>query len=91
MSEQDDAYFDISLSAFYILADFSNQPDETLKMLQLGANYSLTPEQSMIARLSALELTNVKEITILDRAESWEAVPALSEFAANQSKVFLPC
>ena len=91
MSEQDDVYFDRSASALNILSDFSNQPDEILKMLQLALNDSLTPEQSMIARLSALELTNVKEITILDRAESWEAVPALSEFAANQSKVFLPC
>lgn len=90
MFEHDDAYFDISAPAFNILADFSNQPDEILKMLQLGLNYSLTPEQSMLAKLSALELTNDKEITMLDLAESWEAVPALSEFAANLRKVFLP-
>ena len=85
-----DSSFDIAPSGFNILAAFKDHQDETLKMLQLGANYSLTPEQSMIARLSALELTNVKEITILDLTEFWEAVPTLSEFAANLRKVFLP-
>ena len=72
-----------------IMQGFKDYPDEILNVLQLATDYSLTPEQATIAKLSALKLCSNWEITVLDLVETWTAMPNLTEFAARLSKAFL--
>ena len=70
------------------VAAIKQMPNETIDAL--GANYPLTSEQRLIARLLLLELAQSNEITVLDLVEKWESNLALLEFARAVRRSFLP-
>lgn len=88
----------MSLNKFYFnignpvnpVAAIKQMPNETIEMLALGADYSLTSEQRLIARQLSLELAQSNEITVLDLVEKWEFNSALLEFARAVRRSFLP-
>lgn len=88
--EHNNAYFNISPNGANLLEGFQGHPDELLQLLQITTNYTLTSEQSAIAKMSALEIAYNREICILDVVELWQNTPTLSNFAAHLRRVFLP-
>lgn len=88
--EHNNAYFNISPNGANLLEGFQDHPDELLQLLQIPTNYTLTSEQSVIAKMSALEIAHKREICILDLVELWQDTPSLSNFAARLRRVFLP-
>lgn len=90
MLENNDTYFDVFPNEISIMEGFKEHPDELLQILQIATNCTLTSEQSAVAKNSALELANVKDINVLYLVELWQNTPTLSNFAACIRQVFLP-
>jgi hypothetical protein len=77
------------------ISTFGTAPDKTLAMLEKAADYQLSIEQKVIAKMSATNLLNSAilsgriEIDVLDLVELWDDAPALAIFSAALRKVFI--
>ncbi|MBE9064045.1 hypothetical protein [cf. Phormidesmis sp. LEGE 11477] len=67
-------------------------PDSCLEALQKLSQYTLSPEQYKIAKLSGMEMAKYMglSLTILDFVTIWEDSPTLSIFANKLRQSCLP-
>jgi hypothetical protein len=77
------------------ISTFGTAPNETLAMLEKAADYQLSIEQRMIAKMSATNLLDKAilsgriEIDMLDLVKLWDDSPALAIFSAALRRAFL--
>jgi hypothetical protein len=77
------------------ISTFGTAPNETLAMLEKAADYQLSIEQKVIAKMSAASLLNSAilsgriEIDVLDLVKLWGDSQALANFSAALRKAFI--